>query len=113
MNPCDETSGFLFSHRCGRPGLLSCSACGKRICQQHARPRLPEGFQCVTCAHAGGGNDAGDSGDSEDDDDPFFYSARYRTRAGTRDNGPMDFTEGDQGVLDDRGDAFEDDMGGS
>ena len=112
MDNCQETSGFLFSHRCGRPGLFSCAQCHKRICPQHARPQPPEAFLCVTCAQ--GTSDAGWGSDDDDDDDPYFYSSRHRRRSGSSDqDDPMDFTEGDQAKLDDKDDAFEDDMGGS
>lgn len=116
MNPCQETSGFLFSHRCGRPGVLVCMRCHKYVCQQHARSRGPDGMLCVTCARgdvaAGGGSDS----DSDDNDDPYFYSSRYRQRSGRKndDDGddPVDFTEGDQSALETGGD-WGDDMGGS
>ena len=31
MNLCQETSGFLFKHRCGRPAFMTCLACKKPI----------------------------------------------------------------------------------
>jgi hypothetical protein len=115
MNPCQETSGFLFPHVCGRPGVLRCTRCGKLICMQHSRPQALEQFLCVTCARTatagdtdtegGGGGDWGD-----DDDNPYFYSSRYRARAGGAEPDPKDFTEGDQAAFDeDEGGDFEDD----
>lgn len=115
MESCQETSGFLFSHRCGRPGVLSCQQCHKRICPLHARAQPPEAFLCVSCAAqgqvvAGTGTDW----DSDDDDDPHFYSRRHRRKKDKdNDDESMDFTEGDQGKLADQDDPFEGDMGGS
>jgi hypothetical protein len=120
MNPCQETSGFLFPHPCGRPGVLRCTRCGKFICMQHARPQAGEQFLCVTCARLAAStadtdtDSGGSGGDWGDDDDPYFYSSRYRARAGGTEPDPKDFTEGDQAALDeDEGGDFEDDQGAS
>jgi hypothetical protein len=110
--PCQETSGFLFAHVCGRPSVFSCQRCGKRICAQHARPSPPEAFLCITCARAGGVDDT-DSDRDDDDDDPYFYASDYRQRSWTSD--PMDFQEGDRAALDDEaaGGGWETVEGGS
>jgi hypothetical protein len=116
MNPCQETSGFLFPHPCGRPGVLRCVKCGKFICMEHARPQEMEQFLCVTCSRLA--DDEGDSGGAawdrdDDEDDPYFYSSRYRAQSGAPAPDPQDFTEGDRAALEGEGGAFEDDMGGS
>ena len=111
--PCQETSGFLFEHPCGRPSVASCARCARRICLQHARPR-PQAFICVTCAAAA--NDRSDNvGDIDDEGDPYFYAADYRSRAGfTQTSDPLDFQEGDRAALgDEAGEAWETDAGGS
>jgi hypothetical protein len=117
MNPCQETSGFLFPHPCGLPGVLRCTRCGKFICMQHARPQALEQFLCVTCARmaatTAGDTDTGVGSDWDDDDDPYFYSSRYRERAGGREPDPKDFTEGDQAAVAADEDDFEDDPGAS
>jgi hypothetical protein len=113
MNICQETSGFLFAHHCGRPGLFACVQCGKSICEQHGVLKPPEGLLCVTCHRTTMGSSESDWGSEDDDsDDPHFYSSRYRSRAGGAEpDDPMDFTEGDRAALDDEGGEF--DMGGS
>jgi hypothetical protein len=122
MNPCQETSGFLFPHPCGQPRVLPCVQCMRFVCMQHARLQQMEQYLCVTCARAaaasdGGGVDRDDAWDSdEDDDDPYFYSSRYRALSGTQEPDPMDFTAGDQAAFDKDeggGGSFEDDMGAS
>lgn len=45
---CNETSGFLFSHRCDRLAVKNCFHCGKPVCQDHAHP-ITEGTACTTC----------------------------------------------------------------
>lgn len=117
--PCQETSGFLFAHVCGRPSVFSCVRCGKRICMQHARPSPPEAFLCITCAQvAGADRDRDrdrDSDSDSDDDDPYFYATDYRRRSGmTSAADPMDLQEGDRAALqEDAGGAWEEDAGGS
>src|SRR5689334_15916444 len=96
--PCQETSGFLFSHVCGRPGVFSCARCGKRICPQHARPSPPEAFLCVSCARAQGA--ATDADADDEGTDPYFYADDYRRRSGvTGQSDPLDFQEGDRAAL--------------
>ena len=46
---CQETSGFLFSHRCGSIAVRECSQCAKSICQEHSVD-LGGMLVCVTCA---------------------------------------------------------------
>lgn len=110
MNLCQETSGFLFSHRCGRPSFLTCATCHKAVCAQHARPTGLEGFRCVTCALAASPSGASDA--ESDDDDPYFYSSRHHAR----DGGPpdaLDFTDGDRSATAGEGGGWEDDAEGS
>ena len=45
---CGETSGFLFSHECGREAAANCHLCGKSICSMHARTTEGQIF-CITC----------------------------------------------------------------
>jgi hypothetical protein len=114
--PCQETSGFLFAHLCGRPSVFSCARCAKRICVQHARPQPPEAFICVTCARTAGDRRSDSDTDIEDDrDDPYFYAEDYRSRAGFTDTSdPRDFQEGDRAAeADEAGEDWENDTGGS
>jgi hypothetical protein len=112
--PCQETSGFLFAHVCGRPSVFGCSRCGKRICAQHARPTPPEAFLCVTCARTAGTTGGADV-DDDDGDDPYFYASSYRERSGFAEPAdPMDFQEGDRAALgDEAGGGWEEDVAGS
>jgi len=112
--PCQETSGFLFAHVCGRPSLFSCVRCGRRICAQHARPSPPEAFLCISCARGEGHDDRGADHDNGGDD-PYFYADDYRRRSGfTESSDPLDFQEGDRAVLgEDEEDRWENDVGGS
>ncbi|MGL4551539.1 MAG: hypothetical protein ACRC33_10160 [Gemmataceae bacterium] len=111
MNLCQETSGFLFKHGCGRPSFLTCGLCHKPVCAQHARPAAPEGFRCIACALAGGPPPAEDTSAEWDDDDPYFYSGRHHADSGGPPDG-MDFTDGDRASTGAGGD-WEDDAGGS
>ena len=45
---CQETSGFLFSHRCDRIAVKECVRCKKAICQDHGHS-IPDGLACTTC----------------------------------------------------------------
>jgi hypothetical protein len=114
MERCQETSGFLFNHRCGRPGAVTCATCQRLVCAQHARTVSQGRSLCVTCLRREPGST---TADSTWNDDPYFYSSRYHgTSPGDPSTSdPMDYTEGDQGRLadPDAGEPFEDDMGGS
>ena len=111
---CQETSGFLFSHRCGEFATNRCAKCGKDVCDRHT-VRSPEGVCCTTCAKEyrtprprGTGRGC--------HDDPYYYADdHYPDYHGGRD----DFTESDEAAV--AGGAmaaselgmFEDDLGGS
>lgn len=102
MNLCQEMSGFLFKHACGRIANMVCGRCARPICPQHARPMPPESFVCVTCALTGPAppprdrDSSSDGGDWDDDDDPHFYSRDYHNRSGGEPPDGMDFTDGDR-----------------
>ena len=136
---CNETSGFLFSHRCGEPAMNQCVQCQKPICQRHmfANPNNTNEIFCTTCAKkflqekgppsSTGGRGPG-VGRPYDDygHDPYFYTGYYYHdypygryhRSGHSHTG-HDFTDGDEGTLfggEPSRDAlhqFENDMGGS
>lgn len=108
MNLCQETSGFLFSHRCGRPSFMTCLTCLKPICAQHARPAIPEGFRCIACALVTG-NPNDSHVDHDGDEDPYFYRNEH---AGAAPDA-MDFTDGDRTAITTEGGTWEDDAGGS
>jgi len=48
---CNETAGFLFSHRCGEPAVNACVQCQKPICQRHTfvNPENTSEQFCTTC----------------------------------------------------------------
>jgi hypothetical protein len=112
---CQETSGFLFSHPCGRPASFTCVRCGKRICAQHMRPSPPEAFLCISCARTQDTDSGSTDHDDENGGDPYFYADDYRSRSDFAETGDaMDFQEGDRSALgEDEGGAWEDDTGGS
>ena len=45
---CQETTGFLFSHRCGSIAVRECSQCAKSICQEHSVDLGADGEAAVT-----------------------------------------------------------------
>ena len=117
MNLCQETSGFLFKHRCGRPSFMTCVTCGKPICAQHARKVPPESFRCIACSLAAA-PPSGVSGaviaGSWDDDDPYYYSHHHHGRGGGGEQpAGLDFTDGDRSALTEDGAGWEDDAAGS
>jgi hypothetical protein len=117
MNLCQETSGFLFKHRCGRPSFMTCLTCRKPICAQHARAVKPEGFRCIACTTAAippGGGYVFVSTDSDDwdDDDPYYYRRHHTDSGGGQPDG-MDFTDGDRSAVSDEGGGWEEDAAGS
>jgi len=86
---CQETSGFLFSHRCGRFAVQACMYCGKALCEAHAHPGA-EGVACTSCmkqrpkdeSEADKSNRPARDDDSDDDNDswddsPYSYGERW------------------------------------
>lgn len=123
--PCEQSTGFLFAHDCGRPAAAACLKCGKRVCDMHLTA-LGSELLCATCAEDGeddegsDGDSDSDSGFSDDEDDPSYYYKDYGYygpgsawgRGGGHD--PNDFTEADGESLRHEEDAsFEEDLGGS
>jgi len=108
---CNETSGFLFPHRCGQLSSFECEQCRKPICHQHVAAGLGQGTLCTTCGKAV----AAPKSQHDRRDDPYFYSDHYYTGYYW---GDADFNDADEAVLrdargpDDVG-AFENDMGAS
>ncbi len=124
--PCEQTTGFLFSHECGVPAAAACPRCGKRVCDAHLSAVGGE-LLCTTCAEEEDedADDAESEGDADsdastDEDDPSYYYQDYGaygpgsawSRGGGTD--PNDFTEADGESLRHEEDAsFEEDLGGS
>lgn len=117
MNTCLETTGFLFSHPCGRAAGAACTRCGKSVCDAHL-VALGMELVCTTCSR----EQSDESEDSEHagEDDPSYYYEDYGyygrgspwSRHSSHD--PHDFTEADGESLRHEDDAsFEEDMGGS
>jgi hypothetical protein len=104
--PCQETAGFLFKHRCDRPARGACQRCAKGICADHTRHAGQEPL-CVTCARAAS---------AVADGDPYFYGNSYygygTYRGWSSATDPDDFTEGDAAALTQEP-AFEDDLDAS
>jgi hypothetical protein len=80
---CQETSGFLFSHRCDRTACDRCSRCQKPLCSDHAH-ETAEGVLCTTClkqqAKAARQQDPTGTRTIYHDHyyhDPYFYGPRY------------------------------------
>jgi hypothetical protein len=137
---CNETSGFLFSHRCGQPALNKCVQCQKPICERHTYndPNKPGEQFCTTCAKqfisqqqpAPGqtpyqtGPHYGGYGYGGYGYEPYFYTGYYYHgypyggyHRGSHST--SDFTDADERSLTggepsrDDARAFESDMGGS
>ncbi len=113
---CGETSGFLFSHDCGREAAANCNLCGKSICAMHTRTTDGQIF-CITClkryvqerAKGGAvGEQPQEAGSPEEQqqrrvygaspwysyDDPYWYTSRhYPSYHGT------DFTSEDRAAF--------------
>lgn len=79
---CQETAGFLFSHRCGDVAVRECVDCQKPICQRHS---IDSGgfMRCVQCEkkriseqNSGNRTDGGGA-NSYDSSSPFFYGYGY------------------------------------
>jgi hypothetical protein len=122
---CQETSGFLFSHRCGDLALDHCSQCRKPICAKYtARDLDPSRRLCTSCARQVLAENPEVFRTGWYRDDPYFYSyyhysGQYFPHTSSSPHDPHDFTEGDEAVLgggeatDSAVEAFEDDMGAS
>ena len=121
--PCQESTGFLFSHECGQPMAATCGRCGKIVCKDHVTFAEAETL-CLSCAEADdeddGGEADGDTDSSLDEDDPSYYYKDYGYygpgsvwgRGSSNDSN--DFTEADGESLRNEDDAsFEEDLGGS
>ena len=128
---CNETTGFLFKHRCNQESKNHCDACNKPICPDHER-RLEELLLCVSCNRAEsqrrGLKNRPMSGY---DDDPYYYGNRYYSGYGYHGYGhhthfrdrddttrhqidPHDLNAGDAHSLKNENDEdFETDMGES
>src|SRR5262245_28075489 len=93
---CGETSGFLFSHRCGEFALNVCGQCQKPICQQHTVVEQ-DLLLCTTCA-----KDRMQSGNVTNRDryrdDPYFYSS-YHSYPMAMGHASSDFTDADEQAL--------------
>ena len=133
---CNETSGFLFSHRCGQPAMNKCVQCQKPICERHTytSPDKPGEQFCTTCAKQFLSQQPPPTTPGQTPYysspyygyEPYFYTGYYYHgypyggyhRSG-HNAGSRDFTDADERSLtgseptaeDAR--AFENDMGGS
>ena len=132
MNPnedlgeCQETSGFLFSHRCGDFALNTCGACQKRICERHT-VHQETGDLCSTCFKRLTPAQQPTDPNSQTyryRNDPYYYShyyypGYYYHSRPSRGVDRRDFTESDQAALGGGeatgrdAEAFEDNMGAS
>ncbi|NMO18003.1 hypothetical protein HPC49_14845 [Pyxidicoccus fallax] len=121
--PCQETTGFLFSHACGEPMEAACDRCGKILCRDHVSSVQGESL-CMTCAEEEEDDEGDEGADSDSDsspteDDPSYYYDDYgyyggSTWGGGSSKDPNDFTEADGESLRNEDDAsFEEDLGGS
>jgi hypothetical protein len=94
--PCEEKTGFLFSHNCQEMAYHRCDACGKAVCEKHMqwadtaeltalnmlnpnqpRPVTDHASVCVTCAKRLGKNRSSSVHRYRKPDDPFWYSDMY------------------------------------
>ena len=123
---CNETSGFLFSHKCDQLPVAHCDLCQKPVCAEHVHMFGSSDRICTSCAKKrdrglrGGTSKSSSSRDRTDDDyydQPYFYGGHYfgtsyydsYNRGGRND--PNDFTEADASSLsDEMDDDFENDM---
>ena len=69
---CKEQAGFLIKHECKRTPELTCSICGKDVCNDHAR-ETDEGFACITCYKKQHVNQSIRSGRRDYYHDPYYY----------------------------------------
>ncbi len=123
---CQDSSGFLFSHRCGDFATHRCEKCGKEICDRHTVPPAArdavQGADRVCWTTCGKEDRTGQSqptGGRHYDpyyDDPYYYAD---THYPSYHRGRDDFTDSDEAAVAGGAmaagdlDAFEDDMGGS
>jgi hypothetical protein len=70
LDLCACKRGFFTLRDCASPASTSCSACSRRICDQH----LTQGSMCVECAAKGEEDSA-----LGPDADPTLAAVRYRT----------------------------------
>lgn len=101
---CQESSGFLFRHRCDRFSQSVCGRCGRPVCHDHGH-LLSDGVACTSCVKRapattartprdsnGSSNGSSNAGDVDDAirgrpinesntgpvlDDPFFQGPRW------------------------------------
>ncbi len=74
---CNETTGFLFRHRCDRYPEKRCEACNNPICPEHERP-LDGMILCVTCNQAESKRRGLKARPRRGyDDDTYFYGGGY------------------------------------
>ena len=79
---CQETTGFLFAHRCGDVAVRECQECQKPICQQHS---VDSGgvMRCVGCEKKLRSQQQNQQrppqspGGTYYDDSPYFYGSSY------------------------------------
>ncbi|MDA7541201.1 hypothetical protein N8639_00005, partial [bacterium] len=78
---CNETSGFLFKHRCSNRASLNCKKCNKPICGEHSRT-ADTAIRCIECAKKKSQGDQSRNLDNSNvdhrgyDNDPYFYGHR-------------------------------------
>jgi hypothetical protein len=116
---CAESSGFLFSHRCGELAQSNCAECRKFICPRHT-VSIDQRMLCTTCAK---GVKRGERQSNTYYDDPYFYSSYYYPGYHVYHHGhhhsSHDFTDADEAALgareanDEDVKAFENNMGAS
>ncbi len=74
---CNESTGFLFRHRCDRYPQNRCEACNKPICPDHERP-LDTLMLCVACNRAETRRRGLKNSPRRGyDDNPYFYGGTY------------------------------------
>jgi len=121
---CQDSAGFLFSHRCDRRSAHQCQGCPKVVCNDHVYRRTDGRILCATCAKiefaAQYKKDDPKKGAEQEGYPYFFPDAYYKgfgefpagawghglLQAGKRD--PNDFTEADGKSLK-KEDGFEQD----
>ncbi|MFI5378311.1 MAG: hypothetical protein ACHRHE_03310 [Tepidisphaerales bacterium] len=94
--PCEEKTGFLFSHACQQMAYHRCDVCGKAVCEKHVqwadtaeltamnmlnpnqpRPVTDNASVCTTCAKRLGRNRSSSVHRYRTQDDLFWYSDLY------------------------------------
>lgn len=85
---CQETSGFLFSHKCDRFSVSKCARCGKPLCDDHAHSGPDAVIACTSCVkqEAKAARQANQADQTNTQhyyhehyyyNDPYFYGPRY------------------------------------